>query len=895
MSLPWPPDPPPEITYYTSLRVACVAHGFVVGQVISITGNSLYNQPTAIVSEVVDVNTFKIANYSTDPSVGGGGAATPLGPSLSRTSNVVTGNTAAAHGFYPGLLITITGIPNAIIGGGISAIARVNNVVTVTTATPTGLTAGCTVQVNGVTDTTLNGTFVIDSVIDPLNFNYAQEADDASDSSGNVYDIWMGKFYVTSTPTTTSFTYKQTGPNNQTETIGIATPTGQIAAGQRNCVLIFETRQGYVTAPSPPLTIYADGSKHLLITNIPFGPANVISRILAFTEVNGGSYFYIPVPASVAGQQVSTSTVIPDNTATSILVDFSDDTLAGAISIDTAGNNLFAQVVLGPCLNVTSYASRMFWWGEYNKVQNFYNMGFEGGYNVLTAPLGWTVAGTGGLLVTSGDFGEAWKITQSGSDTGEIRQTCYSDPYGARILLDDTSYTFRLWLKASKLNQSGNVVCKIYDPASSVVFSTATIALTTASTVGGFLQADFNAKTPLAMPVTTLMSIYADSLDMGDSVILDEMEIIYTDRPYRDNLMRVSYVSNPEAFDGITGVLGPQNDESPLRCTFEIRDQLYILSADRLHTTKDLTSEPSSWTVQEVADRCGSISAFACDQGEDWAVWCTQSGLRIFEGQQPYKISQEIQTKWNLLNTEVQHKAWLTNDSNSRRIYIGMPTNSATAPDKLYVLDYRELDTASQISTAGSLRISFTGRMISSDLSRKWTIWDRPLNCGAVLIRFTNEYTFCVGAGNGQSLGLGSGHGNAYSLDETKYTDDDYGRIYPYYTTYFFVNHDQEQQIGVGSHRKLFGYLTAFLSGVGAMTITPLADSLENAWPSTPAIPMTLAPTYDFSVGLNVASDRCAFRLEPSPNANTTDVYFNTGKLIISMKQDPISPVAGYF
>lgn len=898
---PWPPDPPTPVTYYTSLTVVAVAHGFVVNQVITVAGNSVYNPVAVVVTQVIDANTFKIGNYSTNASVGAGGTATPLGPSISRTGNIATAHTGAVHGFYTGLKVNITGIPNAVIGGGISAIARVNNVVTVTMTTSTGLTAGCTVQVSGVATASFNGTFEVVSVIDALNFTYAQVGADAVDATGNVYDIWMGQFYITTVPTTKSFTYKQVGPNNATTTAGTATPIGQIIAGQRSMVLVFETRQGYQTAPSPPLTVFGDGSKHFLITNIPLGPPNVISRILAFTEVEGGSYFYIPVPAAVNGQQVSSSTVISDNTSTSVIVDFSDDDLSAATAIDVAGNNLFALVVLGPCVNVASYAARMLWWGEYNKVQNFYNMGFDGGYNTLTAPLGWTVAGTGGILVSGADAGMGWQITQSGADTGMLTQVCYSDPYGARILLDNMQYDFRLWVKASESNLAGSVKCEIYDPTGPTVLATATIALSGASNAGGFLSGTFNTKTPSSLPVGALIRVYITGNPASTVITLDECEFIFTDNPYRDNLMRVSYVDNPEAFDGVTGVLGPKNDESPLRNTFEIRDQLYIVSGDRLHSTKDLVSEPSEWTVQEVADRCGSISVFACDQGEDWAVWCTQSGLRIFEGQQPYKISQEIQTKWELLNTSEQSSAWLKNDSASRRIYIGLPTNESSNPDKIYVLDYRELDTASQISTAGSLRISFTGRMISSDLARKWTIWNLPMNCAAILTRSDSKTEFCMGAGNGRALGAAAGFANVYRLDAAKYTDDDYGQIVPYYAPYFFVNHDQEQQLGVGSHRKLFAYLTAFLSGIGSMVITPYGDSLNNAWPSTPPIPMSETPTYDFSLGLNVLADRCTFKLQPVPitdaadpnYTNGTDVAFDVGKLIISMKQEPVSPVSG--
>jgi len=44
------------------------------------------------------------------------------------------------------------------------------------------------------------------------------------------------------------------------------------------------------------------------------------------------------------------------------------------------------------------------------------------------------------------------------------------------------------------------------------------------------------------------------------------MEFIFTAQPYRENDYRVSYVRNPESYDGITGDLGPESDPNPLRC-----------------------------------------------------------------------------------------------------------------------------------------------------------------------------------------------------------------------------------------------------------------------------------------------------------------------------------------
>ncbi|HLW53762.1 MAG TPA: hypothetical protein VKW06_13060 [Candidatus Angelobacter sp.] len=83
----------------------------------------------------------------------------------------------------------------------------------------------------------------------------------------------------------------------------------------------------------------------------------------------------------------------------------------------------------------------------------------------------------------------------------------------------------------------------------------------------------------------------------------------------------------------------------------------------------------------------------------------------------------------------------------------------------------------------------------------------------------------------------GGNFGNVYTFEATELTDDDYGQMFPLYTTYFFVNHDMEQQMQLGSKRKLFGGeggkpLTAFITGVGKLVITPLVNILlpTNGW-----------------------------------------------------------------
>ena len=98
---------------------------------------------------------------------------------------------------------------------------------------------------------------------------------------------------------------------------------GNISPGVHQCSVIFVTRQGYWTAPSPPVSWTAAGAKKVSVTNIPTGPSNVVQRLLAFTA-SGGATFY----------QVPATMTINDNTTTSLVVDFSDTILLSGVSMD---------------------------------------------------------------------------------------------------------------------------------------------------------------------------------------------------------------------------------------------------------------------------------------------------------------------------------------------------------------------------------------------------------------------------------------------------------------------------------------------------------------------------------------------------------------------------------
>jgi hypothetical protein len=186
---------------------------------------------------------------------------------------------------------------------------------------------------------------------------------------------------------------------------GSGAATQVIGSGTRQGTVLFETRNGFLTAPGPPVTFTTpNNTNYIYAAAIPLGPPNTVARWICFTEagsnnVAGGNFYTIPSPVTFTVNGVnylSSALVINDNTTTQATFTFSDQVLLAATAIDVQGNNLFNQIELGnPAWNV-AYADRMFYGGCNAKIQNFNNLTFDGGYTATfgggnLVPLGWSI------------------------------------------------------------------------------------------------------------------------------------------------------------------------------------------------------------------------------------------------------------------------------------------------------------------------------------------------------------------------------------------------------------------------------------------------------------------------------------------------------------------------
>lgn len=932
---------------YTRVTVNLVSggSGLIPGNIVTITGNSngALNITFPLAYVISDTQIVLYAVYGTFQTGTGGSTVATSAYSISRANNIVTVNTADPHNLQVGFQAQISGVDapaiaaidsivinntdspglatittvdphgvssgesiilkgiSSIVAAPVSSVSRQGGIVTILTTGDHNLTPGALVTLSGVTDGTFNTTYVIQSVPDSTTLVTSQNDSDATSSGGNVnlswpipdtvtpqlfevLDVpsdtsfqvavnwsdgtwtdgsvflpWDGTFYVSAVTSATQFQYKQNGPDFQSTAVGTVTPHGQVAPGEHQLSVLFLTRQGYLTRPSPPVRWNANGGQYITVSNIPTGPPNVVARILAFTGAGGAYFFYIPVQAQVNGQIVSTATQINDNTTTSAILDFGDNTLFASLGVSIPGNNVANMAVLDSALGFAFYGDRLITYGQRNVVQQLLNMGFDGGElpSIPGVPTGWS--GTG--AITAGNFGQ-------GVSSPNLVQSFYQDAYGAPIGIPNTKYTARCYSTAGAV----------------VTISSASTGFSSSATItpgpGGWGEAPFSATMPVTIPSDMILTLTG-------SGIVDDLSIIYSDVPFIDNKFFGSYINNPEAFDGVSGVFGVEDTRKILSVEI-IRGSLYVLTQDpggRLHVIQNNgVTEPAGWAVNEVAANCGVMSAFAstvsqaddatAGGGEEWFAWMSFSNPRIFGGDQPWKIGQEIQPDWNAINAGAWLTTWALNDPVANRIYFGLPKGNnaagalASAPNKIYHVDYQQMDTAYEIAQGDPIHMSISGKLSVREISRKWCPWNIPANGAAMIYRSVGGPLYTVFlAGNGAFPGtVEGGCGNVFALCDDKLTDDCLGQIVPYYVTHAFSPTEIEQALQLGGQRHLLQYLQWNIAGVGRVRVKVLVNTLSNEWPIKLTIPMVADPVRDNEWGAgNSSGQRFFIKFEGLP------------------------------
>jgi hypothetical protein len=882
---------------------------FVSGLAANAFGNSttLFGREYLAISDGMTGNDlprqYDDVNFDRVSQCGPGAAPTVV------DENVIVSIVASPNGATQPAAVAIVASPNGASQNGY--------LVTITTSASHGLSVGQNVTVAGVGVTGYNGTFAVVSVPSSTQFTYIAGAAGLANSGGGTSASatatiqtsaahglsagqlvtiagvgvggYNGTFAIASVPDSTHFTFTAASGGLAASGGGTAAAAGSVVTGVHQVSVIFQTRQGYQTKPSLAGSWTASGGKRAVVTNIPTGPANVVARILCFTGAGGASFYYV----GAGGQLFSGNMVIADNTTTSVVVDFSDAILLAGTNVD----NLSRLVELGDCAGVIDYSGRLFWWGERNKMENWVNLGFDGGFTGPTYPhypLGWTADGTFAPGGTDEEnfvvWGAAYSIVGNGTTAtrGLMTQGAAKDALGAPLIQANTSYTVRARCARNSLLTQGTLHVHLYSASGGI--NTTGLQLTAAQLTTGYVEYSAQLTGPLStIPNDLVLRVYADGTpNQNGQFYIDCIEVFPTAQPVNASLVRASRVEDPESYDGLDGMLSvAENNGEAIRAAFKLRERLYFVKEHSLYVTQDDgTNEPALWSIAEVSRRVGTPSVRGVGFGEDWVVIAHRTGLYLFAGGEPVKISQEIQPTWNQINWQYAQTMWVTVDTKERRIYVGAPFGNATSPNRVLMLDYHDLDTASDLQSRGPINITYTGRKTATDLARKWSPWSIGANCCALIERTDGTAVAAFGSGN-PGVGGGGATGKIYQLSDTQYSDD--GTAIPsYYTTHYFPERAVENSLGLGAHRKLFSYLSMYVEGAGNLGLTAYVDSSGAAHAQQP-LPLSSPCLEDLELAINVLGERVAFQV----STNQAGAWFKLQRFTPSLRVDPWAPVRG--
>lgn len=863
--------------YYFTVQVPTIAFERIVED----TGQ--YQITAATMTTAVPVPGLEVGNNITiaAASVPAWDAVWPISNTLNSASMVITASSVTASvatfnyavitGAPPaaGQLVTITGTTNA------------NGALNLTNATIVSSSGGST------------GTFTVTVAV--VSASAVPESGQAS-TAGTIFQFDPGL-------TTLGGSGNPIFGNSTGGTLTYVGAAAQlIAPGTRQGTVFFITRNGYYTAPAPPVTFTCPSNTTAIIASaIPIGPPNVIARGIAITEagangVPGANFFTIPTPVTYIVNNVpytASALIINDNTSTSASLTFTDSVLLNALAIDVYGYNLFNQIEIGDPAWITSYDGRNFYGLCRNKIQNFVNLSFDGGYLPVQqqgqlAPLGWSQPDSFGQLVVSPKFGNAYYIqnTSGGSlaVAGLLSQTAFQDAFKIPILNANTAYSVRVSARIPSGNTNGNLQVQL--TSNGIVLGNFTLPFSSMTTSYAIFSGTLLTTVFPTVPADLQLTIAANSMANEADVEIDRIEVFPTAIPILTTTVYGSYAGLPEQVDAVTGqVKFESENQQPVNGAVVMYDTFYGLKgwagtapgASLYSLQASANLEPAQWQEPEVAQRSGAIGINAFDLGEQWIVMANRNGLYLFEGGQPGKINHEIIELWNAINWTSAKTIWVKNDVINRRLFVGVPmptpnfwlpnakgNTDPISPNVIIMLNYQGLDSGEQLKSQPQMHTTMFGSLTAIDLRRKWSLWQIPSPYGAICqavnpvqgVFGDQHVVFCSGRANSK----------VYVLSDTATTDDGVFIDSLYTTAGLATASKRETMPNVGIFRMRWGYMTVTLSSGGLVNVTfypnLLLESLfggapgYNLWKLPGGFTPGLVPFNDAEAPLNFAATR---------------------------------------
>lgn len=160
----------------------------------------------------------------------------------------------------------------------------------------------------------------------------------------------------------------------------------------------------------------------------------------------------------------------------------------------------------------------------------------------------------------------------------------------------------------------------------------------------------------------------------------------------------LSTEGEPEAFDGVDGIIIAPIDGTALTNGQEYRDVLYLFKNTRTFGYSDNGDVPSTWAGVAIdlgiGCPCHGI-ALVLDSGGtnvDYLIICDYSGIMLFDGgyRRP-ELSYKIQDYWLEIDRDDFNQIQILNDTVLQRIYIALPNKTLLYADYSHGLDAKSI------------------------------------------------------------------------------------------------------------------------------------------------------------------------------------------------------------
>lgn len=209
---------------------------------------------------------------------------------------------------------------------------------------------------------------------------------------------------------------------------------------------------------------------------------------------------------------------------------------------------------------------------------------------------------------------------------------------------------------------------------------------------------------------------------VGAKFIKSLKRIAYWGSSAEPSTVFVSDPDDPETIFGTTSRLEvAENNGERVQTVFEYRSQLYVAKERSGYVIDTTNTTPATWNEQEAWTGVGPCGPRALDVCEEFALFVHRSGCYRYEGGDPEWISWEHGGNdglWKRINWAYSQLISVKIDTETKRVFICVPLDQSTVPNKTLVLDYA--------AGFGSPVINdYSNNIISAD-GRKWSIYNLP-------------------------------------------------------------------------------------------------------------------------------------------------------------------------